>query len=43
MEACSIIGESTDAIVMDESPTDEMGIQEAYQRWVVFVRGFICL
>ncbi|KAF1374840.1 hypothetical protein PFLUV_G00233250 [Perca fluviatilis] len=31
MEACSIIGESTDAIVMDESPTDEMGIQEAYQ------------
>ncbi|XP_029316771.1 LOW QUALITY PROTEIN: protein dispatched homolog 2 [Cottoperca gobio] len=30
MEACSTIGESTDAIVMD-SPTDEMGIQEACQ------------
>ncbi|XP_034078425.1 protein dispatched homolog 2 isoform X2 [Gymnodraco acuticeps] len=31
MEACSIIGESTDAIVMD-SPTDEMEIHEACQR-----------
>ncbi|KAF3844894.1 hypothetical protein F7725_008057 [Dissostichus mawsoni] len=30
MEACSIIGESTDAIVMD-SPTDEMEIHEACQ------------
>ncbi|XP_037602638.1 protein dispatched homolog 2 [Sebastes umbrosus] len=30
MEACSIIGgESTDAIVMDDSPPDERGIQEA--------------
>ncbi|KAM9341499.1 protein dispatched homolog 2 [Symphorus nematophorus] len=31
MEACSIIGESTDAIVMDDSPTDEREIQEACQ------------
>ncbi|KAM6917274.1 protein dispatched homolog 2 [Lycodopsis pacificus] len=31
MEARSIIGESTDAIVMDGSPTDERGIQEPYQ------------
>lgn len=35
MDACSIIGESTDAIVMDDSPTDEREIQEACQRWVV--------
>lgn len=35
MEACSTIGESTDAIVMD-SPTDEMEIHEACQRWVCF-------
>ncbi|KAM7403094.1 hypothetical protein PAMA_003833 [Pampus argenteus] len=28
---CSIIGESTDAIVMDDSPTDERGFQEACQ------------
>lgn len=34
MEACSRIGESTDAIVMDESPTDERDIQQACQRWV---------
>ncbi|KAM6968425.1 protein dispatched homolog 2 [Tautogolabrus adspersus] len=27
MEACSMIGESTDAIVMDDSPTDEREIQ----------------
>ncbi|XP_041669346.1 protein dispatched homolog 2 [Cheilinus undulatus] len=27
MEACSVIGESTDAIVMDDSPTDEGEIQ----------------
>ncbi|XP_071760357.2 protein dispatched homolog 2 [Centroberyx gerrardi] len=31
MDACSIIGESTDAIVMDDSPTDEREIQEASQ------------
>ncbi|TKS86622.1 Protein dispatched -like protein 2 [Collichthys lucidus] len=31
MDACSIIGESTDAIVMDDSPTDEREIQEACQ------------
>ncbi|XP_054470601.1 protein dispatched homolog 2 [Anoplopoma fimbria] len=31
MEACSIIGESTDAIVMDDSPTDERGIREPCQ------------
>ncbi|XP_047466592.1 protein dispatched homolog 2 [Mugil cephalus] len=29
MEACSMIGESTDAIVMDDSPVDEKEIQEA--------------
>ncbi|XP_069008378.1 protein dispatched homolog 2 [Embiotoca jacksoni] len=29
MEACSTIGESTDAIVMDDSPIDEKDIQEA--------------
>lgn len=31
MEARSITGESSDAIVMDESPTDERGIQEPCQ------------
>ncbi|XP_071354148.1 protein dispatched homolog 2 [Trachinotus anak] len=31
MDARSIIGESTDAIVMDDSPTDERDIQEACQ------------
>ncbi|XP_035465860.2 protein dispatched homolog 2 [Scophthalmus maximus] len=31
MDACSTIGESTDAIVMDDSPTDERDIQEACQ------------
>ncbi|XP_044231584.1 protein dispatched homolog 2 [Thunnus albacares] len=31
MDACSTIGESTDAIVMDDSPTNERGIQEACQ------------
>lgn len=42
MDACSIIGESTDAIVMDDSPTDEREIQEACQRWVfVLVWGFL--
>lgn len=34
MDACSVIGESTDAIVMDDSPEDEREIQEACQRWV---------
>lgn len=41
MDACSIIGESTDAIVMDDSPTDEREIQEACQRWVSFSRLWI--
>lgn len=36
MEARSMRGESTDAIVMDDSPTDERGIQEPRQRWVAF-------
>ncbi|XP_068582582.1 protein dispatched homolog 2 [Cebidichthys violaceus] len=31
MEACSIAGESTDAIVMDAPPADERGIQEPCQ------------
>ncbi|KAM4625877.1 protein dispatched homolog 2 [Polymixia lowei] len=31
MDACSIIGESTDAIVMDDSPTNENEIQEVCQ------------
>ncbi|XP_042357161.1 protein dispatched homolog 2 [Plectropomus leopardus] len=31
MEACSMIGESTDAIMMGDSPTEERGIQEACQ------------
>lgn len=38
MEAGSRIGESTDAIVMDDSPTDERGMQDGCQRW-----GFISL
>lgn len=37
MDACSTIGESTDAIVMDDSPIDEKEIQEACQRWVFFL------
>lgn len=41
MDARSIIGESTDAIVMDDSPTDERDIQEACQRWVVLF--FLCV
>lgn len=35
MDACSIIGESTDAIVMVDSPVDEKEIREACKRWVV--------
>lgn len=33
MDACARIGESTDAIVMDDSLPDERDIQEVYQRW----------
>lgn len=32
MDACSIIGESTDAIVMVDSPVEEKEIREACQR-----------
>lgn len=32
MEARSIIGESTDAIVVDDSPTEEKEIQQTAQR-----------
>lgn len=35
MDAGSITGESTDAIVMDESPADERDIREACQRCVL--------
>lgn len=35
MDACSIIGESTDAIVMVDSPVDKKEIREACKRWVV--------
>uniref|UniRef100_A0A1A8CGY1 Dispatched homolog 2 n=2 Tax=Nothobranchius kadleci TaxID=1051664 RepID=A0A1A8CGY1_NOTKA len=31
MDSCSIIGESTDAILMDESPVDEKALQQACQ------------
>jgi len=42
MDACSIIRESTDAIMMDDSPEDERDIQQAGQRWViVFDCGFL--
>lgn len=37
MDACTIAGESTDAIVMDESPADERDIREACQRCVLFL------
>lgn len=44
MEAGSIRGESTDAIVTDDSPTDEREIQEACQRWVVvFSAAALCI
>lgn len=37
MDACTITGESTDAIVMDESPADERDIREAFQRCALFL------
>lgn len=43
MDACSRMGESTDAIVMDDSPTDEREIQEVCQRWVFVIVWFLVL
>lgn len=43
MDACSRMGESTDAIVMDDSPTDEREIQEICQRWVFVIVWFLVL
>ncbi|KAM6912706.1 protein dispatched homolog 2 [Xenentodon cancila] len=37
MDACSVIGESTDAIVMDDSPVDERDIQQACQSEIPMV------
>lgn len=42
MDACSIIGESTDAIVMVDSPVDEKEIREACKRWVVVFFFLVC-
>lgn len=39
MEARSIIGESTDAVVMDDSPTDET--QDACQRLVLLLHEHV--
>lgn len=37
MDSRSIIGESTNAILVDDSPTEEKEIKQTGQRWVVFV------